>query len=383
MITSMASKVSGHDPLRMCHSVDRRTHDFRHIGARSAVWHSADVNAQRILALAGVTAWIGIGLPALIQGADSRERLVAWAVAYVAFAVLFVIEMARPSFLLLAAEVIAVVIVVLALCDGFEGTLLVLIAMRLGSRLDRTRGLLWIAIQSLLLGSAIAIHWNLRAALLLAPPYLGFQILAFFTLHVMAREGTVREQLARANERLRIAQELHDAIGHHLTALTLNLEAAQLRAAGDAKRDLQKAQDLVRDLLAEVRSIVADQRQRGVSLVVSLRALVGNVPRPHVHLEIDDALRIEDPEREHILLRCAQEIVTNAARHSGAENLWLAVELRDGRVLIRARDDGHGATDADGFGLRSMRDRLERAGGELNVVNKPGDGFGIVAVLPA
>ena len=59
---------------------------------------------------------------------------------------------------------------VLTLCDGFEGALLVLVAMQLGSRVDRRTGLVWIAVQTVLLCAAITYHWSLRPALMLAVP---------------------------------------------------------------------------------------------------------------------------------------------------------------------------------------------------------------------
>jgi len=96
-------------------------------------------------------------------------------------------------------------------------------------------------VQSAALAGAVAYHWTPRAALLLAPPYLAFQLLAFFVADVLAREARAREELRAAQarlaettrlaERLRISRELHDAVGHHLTALRLNLEA--LRRALD------------------------------------------------------------------------------------------------------------------------------------------------------
>src|SRR5262249_19656500 len=153
--------------------------------------------------------------------------------------------------------------------------------MRLGSRATVRTGIAWIAIQTLLLAIAISIHWSLRPALLLAPPYLGFQLLAFFTV----RFHEVAADRSRIAERLRIAQELHDALGHQLTALTLNLEAALQRTGGDAKRDVEKAQTLARQLLADVRSIVAEE-SAVVDVAGEIERIVAGVPLPRVHLDM-------------------------------------------------------------------------------------------------
>ena len=186
-------------------------------------------------------------------------------------------------------------------------------------------------------------------------------------------------------ERLRISQELHDALGHHLTALSLNLEAALQLTQGAAHTSVDKAQDLARRLLSDVREIVADSRMRdGVNLAEALGTLVGTVPRPRIHLDIPQGLRTPDPERAHTLLRCAQEIVTNAARHSEADNLWITVRCERETLRIEARDDGRGSNGRDeGFGIRGMRERITQAGGELHVGTQPGQGFEVTALLPA
>src|SRR4029078_11075717 len=169
----------------------------------------------------------------------------------VLFAILFAADLRRPSLPLLALAAMAIVVTVLLLCDGFEGALMALIAMRLGGRLRVRAGVAWIAAQTLLLGVAIAIHWSLRPALLLAPPYLGFQLLAFFTV----RFHEAAADRSRVAERFRLAQEMRAPLGQHLTALTLNLESALQRTVGEAKLDVQKAQTMARQLLADRRSL--------------------------------------------------------------------------------------------------------------------------------
>src|SRR5204863_56430 len=122
-------------------------------------------------------------------------------------------------------------------------------------------GLLAVAMQSVALGAAIAVHWNGSAALLLAPPYLGFQLLAFFAAEGMERLEAARELQAensRLEERLRISRELHDRLGHHLTALNLNLEVA---ARAENRQALEAARVVGKTLLQEVRAAVAELRE--------------------------------------------------------------------------------------------------------------------------
>lgn len=367
---------------------------------------------SRLIGIAGLMAGFLVLTPSLVYhfvnvpaGAPGPTiRNVLWLALFLLFAALFAVNLVRPRLPLLALESAAAVAVAFYQfqCNGYEGTLFVLVAMQLGTRLPRSAGLAWILAQTLLLGAAIGIGWNARASLLLVPPYLGFQVVAFLAFHLLAREMSARTALAAANaelvavqgllaessrmaERLRIAHELHDALGHRLTALSLNLEASRLQAEGPLRERIEVAQGISRDLLADVRGIVSETSAlRDARFESSLQALIGAVPKPKVHLEIPADFRVEDPERAHVLLRCAQEILTNAARHSGAENLWIVVERRGDVFRLEAHDDGRGSgKERDGFGLRGMRTRLESAGGELRVASTPGRGFHVRASLPA
>ena len=356
---------------------------------------------SRLLAIAGGIAWLLVGVPAFVRHAGAPPVDARWVAAFAVLTAALAASLRRPLLSLLFVESAAALVLVVLRCNGYEGTLLAVVAMQLGTRLDRRAGLVWIAVQTVLLTAAMAVAFNPRAAFLLAPPYLGFQLVAFFTFHFMAREVAARTALEDANrelravqeiladssrmaERLRIAHELHDALGHRLTTLSLNLEVALQQTAGPAKAALEMARGLARELLADVRTIVADSAMLdGVQLGRALQGLVGSVPRPRVHLEVAEGLRVADPERAHILLRCAQEIVTNAVRHSAAENLWIVIQYDGGAFRIVAHDDGRGGEGArDGFGLRGMRERLERAGGGLRIASEPGRGFGVTAVLP-
>ena len=346
---------------------------------------------RRMVRIGGIVAWGMVGAPVLISHTAGPARLAAWAAAWVLFLVLFLASQHRIA---LAAQVGCVVAMVLSLCDGFEGALLVLVALQLGGFDSRRQGLLWIGAQTALLGAAVAVHWAPRAALLIAPPWLGFQVLAFFMADLLAREARARRELerlqaqlaasSRLEERLRISHELHDAVGHHLTALRLNLEVAARTAEGRAREPVVAAQGIAQLLITEVRRAV-DQlgEPERLDLGSALRALVEEMPRPHIHLSLPPSLRIGGGAGALIVLRCAQEIVTNAARHAGAENLWLEISEGDGQLELKARDDGRGATEVRaGSGLRGLRERLERAGGALTIATSPGAGFSLRASLP-
>lgn len=361
----------------------------------------------RLLRWGGVVAWLMVGLPILTHEIRRPAVFAVWLAAWLIFVAAFWVsadgrKKTRGEALgLPALQVVCVLALVLTICDGFEGALLVLVAMQIASRVPRRTALVWIAVQSILLCVAISIHWSLRPALMLAPPYLGFQLLAFFLVEAIEREARGRAELAAANaelhaarellshgsrvaERLRIARELHDAVGHHLVALSLNLEVASHQVTGPALEQIRISQGLTKLLLTDVSEIVGTLgRDEAIDLRAALTALTSEIPRPRVHLTLAQGMTVEDPELAHLVLRCCQEIVTNAVKHARAENLWIEV-VREGDALgVRARDDGQGAGEiAGGRGLSGMRDRLETAGGRLEVETSPGTGFAVAALVP-
>ncbi len=178
---------------------------------------------------------------------------------------------------------------------------------------------------------------------------------------------------------MRISRELHDRLGHHLTALRLNLEVADRRS--DA---LTAARELGRGLLSELRAAVEELREPDrLDLSRALRTLADELPEPRVHVSAPEALAVRDPTCAAAILRCAQEIATNAARHAGARNLWFELTQHEGVLELRARDDGRGAHEVRaGNGLRGMRERVEAAGGTLVVDAGEGKGFAVRARLP-
>jgi signal transduction histidine kinase len=337
---------------------------------------------QRLLRISGPVLWLMVAVPAVLRAPPSGLRVACWAAAYLAFGAAFALALRRKNPAWLLVQAAAVVAVVLAMCDGFEGALLVLVALQLGGRCSRRAGLVAVAAQSAALAIAIGVHWNWQAATLLAPPYLAFQLLAFFAAEGLVRLESAEElrlENGRLEERLRISRELHDRLGHHLAALNLNLEAA-----GKNAEALSAARQVGRALLAEVREAVAGLREPDrLDVCGALRLLAESLPAPRVHVSAPPSLPLRDPQGALAVLRCAQEIVTNAARHAGAQNLWLELSESEGRLELRARDDGRGAAILQpGNGLRGMRERIESAGGTLSLHTAPGEGFSCFASLP-
>ncbi len=231
--------------------------------------------------------------------------------------------------------------------------------------------------------------------------YGGFSMFIYVTSLIARQQGQAREEQrrlnaelratrallaesARVNERTRISRELHDLLGHHLTALSLNLEVANHLTTGQAQEHVKQAHVLARLLLTDVREAVSHLREGGaIDLAAALVPLAEKVPALNIHMDIQTPLTVDDPERAHVLLRCTQEIITNAVRHASARNLWLKCRRDEGEIFMDARDDGGGTEQVvAGNGLRGMRERLLRYGGELRIQSRPGEGFCLHLNLP-
>jgi signal transduction histidine kinase len=286
---------------------------------------------------------------------------------------------------------------------GLGGILLLVLAGLLPWLLTPTPAIVWLVGQNGLL-AVIVSHLperSLTDALLTSGLFLGMSLFAFMGSMAALRQQEARDELRKLNselratqalltentriaERVRIARELHDLVGHHLTALTLNLEVATHLVDGKALEHVEQARSLAKLLLSDVREVVSDMRKDDkVDLSQALRTLVEGVPQPRIHLDLPSDLILTDPQRAQLLLRCAQEIITNSVRHARARNLWIRLSRgRDG-IAMSARDDGRGVDEVQaGNGLRGMRERLSQLGGKLEVESGQGQGFALHAWLP-
>ena len=188
----------------------------------------------------------------------------------------------------------------------------------------------------------------------------------------------------RMGERLRISRELHDAMGHRLAALNIHLELASRLTSGAPAAAVGDAHEVARMLLAEVREVVSDLRERRkIDLRRAIELLAYGVARPRIHLTLTDDLDSLDPSEAHALFRCVQETITNALRHSGASNLWIEIEHSPYRWRLCVRDDGRGASNTqESNGLQGIRERIEQMGGTLEIETQPGRGFYLCGTIP-
>jgi signal transduction histidine kinase len=372
------------------------------------------VQGRSLLRLAGLVTWTLSGLPFLVSLSVEpstllNARYVLWVGAYLVFLLAFLLnrweeapDRARVrALILIALQSVAALVMIRFVCSGYEGALLAIVAAQLGWFLRPARALLWTAAQGALLGLIVASSWPTQLTLRLLATYLGLQTLTLFSSVFAASEARARAELARVNaelratqellvesgrlaERERISRELHDVLGHGLTALSLNLEAAGHLGSEPALTHIRRAQAMTKQMLGDLRTVVSALRKvETLDLTSALRALVESVASPRIHLEVHGELRIADPLRAHALLRCVQEIITNTVRHAAASHLWIDLVETEGRLEVRARDDGRGAQRLrPGYGLTGMRERIEELGGRLEIQSQPRDGFEVRAWMP-
>lgn len=292
--------------------------------------------------------------------------------------------------------------------SGMEVALFVMVAGQLPLWLGTSQATLWVLTQTLLslLLTFALLPPGQRPGVLGATIYFGayvaFQLFALGTASLAESERTAREGLAAAHtelervqslaidgarqaERLRIARDLHDSLGHRLTALGLTLEAARhLETNAVARTKLNEARDLSTALLSDLRAAVGEIRDdQSAELRSLLSGLARSVQSPLVRVSIAPEVRITNPEATTAIFRMAQEIVTNAVRHAKATELHLTLKDSEGQLEFTGVDDGHAEAGAPGNGLAGIQERAQLLGGDAEFGPLSPHGFKVSVRLPA
>jgi len=200
------------------------------------------------------------------------------------------------------------------------------------------------------------------------------------------------EELAAVQERNRLAREIHDNIGHYLTIVNVQIEAARVSLGSDPPRALDaldKAQEIAKKGLSSVRMSVAALRVSPVGNRSLEAAIAGLVEETKVtglaaQNKVLGTPRPVDEKVSLALYRAAQEGLTNIRKHARASQVKVELDFsRAGRIRLAVCDDGVGAADTSGgFGLIGMRERILLLGGDFRIETQPGQGFLLEVTVP-
>jgi len=355
----------------------------------------------------GLLAYVVVGLMTIPTGLAGRLSGWWWlslAVGLLLFGVLCSEPVSRLAehYLLAPLFVASVATYLLATDYAFSAVPMVVVAATAAFVLPLWAALSLVAAQTVAL--VVAARWSGGGAGIgwaSAVMYAVFQVFAVLMAATSLRERRLHEELAETNEelaqaqgrlaessrvaeRLRISRDLHDLVGHQLSALAVNLEVASHLATGPAGESVAQSRTIAKDLLHDVRQVVGQLREARAELRDALQDMADAVPSPQVHLDLPDDLTYLGTESATAVLRCVQEIITNAMRHADADHLWIAIACVGGEIVLTARDDGHGAlVVSPGNGLVGMKERVTGLGGGLTWEGGAGTGFHLEARLPA
>ncbi len=210
------------------------------------------------------------------------------------------------------------------------------------------------------------------------------------------RERDAAARIAVAEERARIARELHDIVAHAVSVMVLQVGAVRHKLPDELEEDeeaLRGVERTGRSALAEMRRLLGAMRQNGDDLELTpqpgldgLDALLEEIGRAGLPVRLHlDGDRVPVPRAIDLsAYRIIQEGLTNALKHADAQHADVTLRYEPGELLIEVRDDGRGAgsTDGLGHGLIGIRERVKIYGGEMTTGTAAGGGFALVTRLP-
>ena len=309
----------------------------------------ARLNHSRLLRYAGLFTWAVVGWPLLslwlapqpdglelggdALGAPARIGWEAW-LAYFLFGLSYgwltralgTRRIGRLDYVLLALLTASAIALSYYSASGLGSILLMVVACVLPWMLPLPLGVAALVLSQFPI-VPVYVHgfgFSWADALMQSILYAGFCMFVFVTSLVARQQAQAREdqrrlnaelratrallaESARVNERTRISRELHDLLGHHLTALSLNLEVAGHLVEGRAQEHVNQAHTLARLLLSDVREAVSRLRtDDAIDMAATLLPLADHVAGLRIQMELPEPFLLDDPERPHVLLSCTQ-----------------------------------------------------------------------------
>lgn len=192
---------------------------------------------------------------------------------------------------------------------------------------------------------------------------------------MMKRRLASSEEETRQDERAQVAREIHDSVGHKLTALMMQMEMHRLSADSESKEMLAGLKALAKESLEETRSAVKtlkEEESGGLSAIVRLLRKLEAESFMRIAFTVKDGALTAPlaPAQSIAIYRALQEALTNAMRHGSGREARISFEAPGGGSVFRFEVSNpvkQGGAFFEGFGLRGMRERIETTGGRLEV----------------
>lgn len=269
---------------------------------------------------------------------------------------------------------------------GFFAAILFLISFD-----SRWQRLVWVGIPTVLVivgivGLSAPLHKMLTLVVLLFL-VIGILLAGFRMLHTEIELRDGRAELARLaveNERIRIARDVHDILGQHLSAVVVKSEVAAHQPT-IAQREMLEVAAIAREALAEVRAAISGYRR--ASLAVEAQSAHALLDAAGVELELSGSFDDLPDPIDQVAAWVLREATTNVVRHAQAKNCRIELSRLDDEVVLEIRDDGVGVAGESevswGGGLTGLAERVTLAGGALRTHTTDDGWFAVRAVLPA
>lgn len=222
--------------------------------------------------------------------------------------------------------------------------------------------------------------------LLFLLPFLAIMIVSPFGIRSLNKRQQLEQELDRANEqikelikreeRMRIARDLHDTLGHTLSLITLKSQLVEKLAPLNPDRAQEEAREIQRTsraALRQVRELVSDMRTITVAEELAEAGEILRIARIKLEINGDASLQDIPDLTQNIISLCIKEAVTNVVKHSGAVYCWVRIERLEASIQVSIEDDGIGLEPstsgefATGNGLKGMTERLSLINGSLSL----------------
>jgi signal transduction histidine kinase len=201
----------------------------------------------------------------------------------------------------------------------------------------------------------------------------------------------VEREAGRLTERQRLARDIHDSLAQHFTSIIMHLSAAKYSNPESIQSEVQQAEESAREGLAEIRRIIWDMQPEQIekaSLVEAVEELAARWSAENnvlVKMKVTGTPRSLTSSAETALLRISQEAMHNITKHAQAKNVNITFSFMEDLFVMDIADDGVGfdtSKTGNGFGMKTMRDRIEDLSGIFTIESEQGRGTAIAVSLP-